>query len=287
MKKNFFRRRHLVEILIKTIMRVSLLLISAVLGLILWTIISRGLPSLSWSMVSQVPQGGYYMGKEGGILNAIIGSAYLALGGTLLAIIISLPIALYLRAYLGETRWAEIIRLSLDILWGIPSIVYGAFGFSLMILLGMRASLLAGIIILALIELPIMTRSMDEVIRRMPADLEQAAFGLGSTRFETAIHVITRQMLPGIVTAILLAFGRGIGDAASVLFTAGYTDRIPTSLMSPTASLPLAVFFQLSSPYTEVRERGYAAALILTIVILIVSCCSRVLAMHLNKYTVK
>ena len=287
MKKNFFRRRHLVEILIKTIMRVSLLLISAVLGLILWTIISRGLPSLSWSMVSQVPQGGYYMGKEGGILNAIIGSAYLALGGTLLAIIISLPIALYLRAYLGETRWAEIIRLSLDILWGIPSIVYGAFGFSLMILLGMRASLLAGIIILALIELPIMTRSMDEVIRRMPADLEQAAFGLGSTRFETAIHVITRQMLPGIVTAILLAFGRGIGDAASVLFTAGYTDRIPTSLMSPTASLPLAVFFQLSSPYAEVRERGYAAALILTIVILIVSCCSRVLAMHLNKYTVK
>ncbi|MFN2146058.1 MAG: phosphate ABC transporter permease PstA [Anaerolineales bacterium] len=287
MKKKFFRRRHLVEILIKTIMRVSLLLISAVLGLILWTIISRGLPSLSWSMVSQVPQGGYYMGKEGGILNAIIGSAYLALGGTLLAIIISLPIALYLRAYLGETRWAEIIRLSLDILWGIPSIVYGAFGFSLMILLGMRASLLAGIIILALIELPIMTRSMDEVIRRMPADLEQAAFGLGSTRFETAIHVITRQMLPGIVTAILLAFGRGIGDAASVLFTAGYTDRIPTSLMSPTASLPLAVFFQLSSPYAEVRERGYAAALILTIVILIVSCCSRVLAMHLNKYTVK
>jgi phosphate transport system permease protein len=94
-------------------------------------------------------------------------------------------------------------------------------------------------------------------------------------------------MLPGIVTAILLAFGRGIGDAASVLFTAGYTDRIPTSLMRPTASLPLAVFFQLGSPYAEVRERGYAAALILTIVVLAVSLGSRWLSTRLGKYTVK
>ncbi|MCK7467026.1 MAG: ABC transporter permease subunit [Desulfosudis oleivorans] len=145
----------------------------------------------------------------------------------------SLPIALYLKAYLGDSKWGEYVRLSLDVLWGIPSIVYGAFGFALMIMLGMRASLLAGIIVLALVELPIMTRAMDEVIRRMPADLEHAALALGSTKFEVALHVVTRQMLPGIITAILLAFGRGIGDAASVLFTAGYTDRIPTSLMRP------------------------------------------------------
>ena len=83
------------------------------------------------------------------------------------------------------------------------------------------------------------------------------------------------------------AFGRGIGDAASVLFTAGYTDRIPTSLMRPTASLPLAVFFQLGSPYPEVRERGYAAALILTIIVLAVSFGARWLSARLNKYTVK
>jgi phosphate transport system permease protein len=94
-------------------------------------------------------------------------------------------------------------------------------------------------------------------------------------------------MLPGIITGILLAFGRGIGDAASVLFTAGYTDRITTSLMRPTASLPLAVFFQLGSPIAEVRERGYAAALILTIIVLMVSLGSRWLSGRLNKYTVK
>ena len=287
MKKKHFERRHMVELFMTTIMQVSLIIVAGALGLILWTIISRGLPSLTWDMVTQVPKGGYYMGKEGGILNAIIGSLYLATGGTVLAILLSLPIALYLKAYLGDSKWGEYVRLSLDVLWGIPSIVYGAFGFALMILFGMRASLLAGIIVLALVELPIMTRAMDEVIRRMPADLEHAALALGSTKFEVALQVVTRQMLPGIVTAVLLAFGRGIGDAASVLFTAGYTDRIVNSLMRPTASLPLAVFFQLGSPYPEVRERGYAAALILTIIVLAVSFGARWLSGRLNKYTVK
>ena len=287
MKKNRLERRHLMEAFMQALMFFSFVIVAGALGLILWTIISRGLPSLTWSMVSQIPKGGYYMGKEGGILNAIIGSLYLAAGGTLLAILLSLPIALYLKAYLGQSKWGEYVRLSLDVLWGIPSIVYGAFGFALMIAFGMRASLLAGILVLALVELPIMTRAMDEVIRRMPADLEHAALALGSTKFEVALNVVTRQMLPGIVTAILLAFGRGIGDAASVLFTAGYTDRIPTSLMRPTASLPLAVFFQLGSPYPEVRERGYAAALILTIIVLAVSFGARWLSARLNKYTIK
>jgi phosphate transport system permease protein len=286
-KKKQLQRRHLVELFMKTLMRIALVIVTGALGLILWTIISRGFPAMSWAMVSQVPKGGFYMGKEGGILNAIIGSLYLGLGGTLLAIVFSLPIALYLKTYLSDSKWGQYVRLSLDVLWGIPSIVYGAFGFTLMITFGLRASLLAGIIILALIELPIMTRAMDEVIRRMPVDLEHAALALGSTKFEVALRVVTRQMLPGITTAILLGFGRGIGDAASVLFTAGYTDRIPTSLMRPTASLPLAVFFQLGSPYPEVQQRGYAAALILTIIVLAVSLGSRWLSARLNKYTIK
>src|SRR5574340_1584511 len=286
-KKNRFQKRHVFEFLATTTMRISLLIVAGALGFILWTIISRGIPAMSWEMISQSPRGGFYMGKEGGIFNAILGSLYLGVGGTLLAIIFSLPIALYLKTYLGDSQWGAYVRLSLDVLWGIPSIVYGAFGFTIMLAIGMRASLLAGIIVLALVELPLMVRAMDEVIRRMPADLEEASFALGSTKFEVALKVVTRQMLPGIITAILLAFGRGIGDAASVLFTAGYTDRIPTSLLRPTASLPLAVFFQLSSPYPEVQQRGYAASLILAIIVLAVSLSSRWISGKLNKYTVK
>jgi phosphate transport system permease protein len=282
-----WQRRRLVEAFMKILMLVSFFIVAGSLGLILWAVISKGLPALNWEMVTKTPKGGFYMGKEGGVLNAIIGSLYLASGGTLLALLLSLPIALYLKTYLGKSNWGRYVRLSLDVLWGIPSIVYGAFGFIVMLALGLRASLLAGIIVLGLIELPIMVRAMDEVIRRMPTDLEQAALALGSTRLEVAINVVSRQMLPGIITSVLLAFGRGIGDAASVLFTAGYTDRIPTSLMQPTASLPLAVFFQLSTPYPQVQQRGYASAVILTIIVLVISLSSRWISGRLNKYTVK
>jgi phosphate transport system permease protein len=242
---------------------------------------------LNLAMLTQTPKGGYYLGKEGGILNAIAGSIYLATGGTFLSLLFSLPLALFLQVYAGHSRWARLVRLGLDVLWGIPSIVYGAFGFTLMLALGIRASLLGGILVLALLELPILTRAIDEVIRMIPVDLGQASFALGANRYETAIHVIARQIVPGIVTAVLLAFGRGIGDAASVLFTAGYTDRMPTSLLRPVASLPLAVFFQLGTPYPEVQQRAYAAAVVLTIIVLVISLGARWLAGRMSKYIVR
>jgi phosphate transport system permease protein len=281
------KKRHLEEKFFIGLMYFSFALLAGSLGFILLTIIIKGLPALNWAMISQTPKGGYYLGKEGGILNAIVGSLYLAIGATILALIFSLPLALFLEAYLRRSRWSDTVRLALDVLWGIPSIVYGAFGFTIMLAVGMRASLLAGILTLSLLELPIMTRAMDEMIRMMPRDLEQASFALGSTRLETALKVTTRQMLPGLITAILLAFGRGIGDAASVLFTAGYTDRMPTSLFRPVASLPLAVFFQLSMPFPEVQQRAYAAALVLTVIVLVVSLSSRWLASRLSRHSIK
>jgi len=281
------KRRHVEEAFFKCLMILSVVLVVGSLGFILLTVIIKGLPALNLAMVTQSPKGGYYLGKEGGILNAILGSLYLAMGGTFLALIFSLPLALYLQAYSRRAGWADIVRLSLDVLWGIPSIVYGAFGFTLMLALGLRASLLGGIITLGFLELPIMTRAMDEVIRMMPHEMEQAAFAVGATRLETALRVVTRQMLPGLLTAVLLAFGRGIGDAASVLFTAGYTDRIPTSLFRPVASLPLAVFFQLGTPFPEVQKRAYASALILTVIVLVISLGSRWVASRLSRYTIR
>jgi len=282
-----WKRRHFEERFFKTLMRVSFLAVAGSLGAILLTVIVKGLPALSLAMLTQTPKGGYYLGKEGGILNAILGSLLLAGCATVLALLIGLPMALYLEIYAPRSRWAGSVRLALDVMWGIPSIVYGAFGFTLMLLVGLRASLLGGILALTLLELPIMTRAMDEVIKMIPKDLEESAFALGTTRYEVAVKVIVRQALPGIITGALLAFGRGIGDAAAVLFTAGYTDRLPTSLFRPVASLPLAVFFQLGTPYPEVRQRAYAAALILTIIVLGVSLGSRLLAARLSRNVVK
>jgi phosphate transport system permease protein len=275
------------ERLFKGLMLASTALVLGSLILILGTVVWRGLPALNLAMLTQTPKGGYYLGKEGGILNAIVGSLYLAGGATGLSLGLSLPIAFYLQLYGTRSRYAELVRLALDVLWGVPSIVYGAFGFTLMIWLGLRASLLGGIIALALLELPIMARGMDEAIALVPFALKEASFSVGATRLETALKVIVRQTAPGLLTAILLAFGRGIGDAASVLFTAGYTDRLPDSLFSPAASLPLAVFFQLGTPFPAVQDRAYASALVLTVIVLAISLISRRLARRLNAQVIR
>lgn len=280
-------KRKLEESFFQILMVISTLFVLSSLLLILGTILWRGLPALNLAMLTQIPQGGYYMGKEGGILNAILGSLCLAGGATTAAVILSLPIALYLQLYPVPHFTKDWIRLSLDILWGIPSIVYGAIGFTVMIFLGMRASLLGGIIVLSLLELPIMVRGMEEAINMVPKALLESSYSLGATRFETAFKVVVRQTLPGLVTAILLAFGRGIGDAASVLFTAGYTDNLPTSLLRPVASLPLAVFFQLGTPFPAVQDRAYAAALVLIVLVFGLSITSRLLSARFIKNIIR
>lgn len=280
--------RKIEELFFRVIMFLSSMIIAATLLLIIFSIFYKGLPSLSWDMVSQTPKGGFYFGKEGGILNAIVGSIYLAGGSTLLALLIGLPLALFLNIHLiSRRKFVNTIRFFLDLLWGIPSIVYGAFGFTLMIYLGLKTSLLAGIITVTLFILPIMVRAMDEVIKTIPVGLLEASYSLGSTKSETAYRIFFKQSIPGVITAILLSFGRAIGDAASVLFTTGYTDHMPTSLTQPTATLPLAIFFQLSSPIKEVQNRAYAAAAILVFIILIISIFSRVFGRKFHKNQIK
>jgi len=281
-------KRKIEENIFTSLMIISTLVILSTLVFILATVIVRGLPVMNLAMVTQTPRGGYYLGKEGGVLNAIVGSLYLAGGATFLAILISLPVVLYLNIYAKKTsRLITFTRFSFDVLWGVPSIVYGAFGFTIMLFLGLRASLLGGIIAVAVLILPIMSRAMDEVIRMVPEELLEASYGLGATRLETALKVVVRQTLPGILTGILIAFGRGIGDAASVMLTAGFTDHIPYSLFRPAATLPLAIFYQLGTPIPEVQDRAYASVFILIVIILIISIVSRILTDRFTKHIVR
>ncbi|MDY0198458.1 MAG: phosphate ABC transporter permease PstA [Tenuifilaceae bacterium] len=260
----------------------------AVLAFIIVIIFVKGFNALSLDMITKTPSGGYYYGGEGGVLNAIVGSLYIAMGATLISIFIGMPAALYLNVHLiRKKRIQNTIRYFLDTLWGIPSIVYGAFGFILMLYLGMNASLIAGIITVALLITPIMVRTFDEVLSTIPKGLHEASLALGSTNAETAFKIMFKQGFSGFITAVLLAFGRGIGDAASVLFTAGYTDLIPINLDEPAATLPLAIFFQLGSPIPEVRERAFAAAAILTIIILIISLAARFISKRYSRTNIK
>ncbi len=118
--KKHWHKRHIEEAIMQALMVVSFAVVAGSLILILWTVVSKGLPALSWQMLTQTPKGGYYLGKEGGILNAIVGSLYLAGGGTLLALVFSLPMALYIETYARNSDWGRTVRLALDVLWGIP-----------------------------------------------------------------------------------------------------------------------------------------------------------------------
>lgn len=279
-------RRVREEQFFKALMILSTIIVLGSLVTVFAVVLIKGFSSISLSMITDVPKGGYYLGKEGGILNAIIGSIYLASGALLLATLVSLPAAWYLNKR-KNSRIADLIRDSLDIASGIPSLIYGSFAFLLMVYLHQRASLGWGILTVALFITPILIRSMDEVMQMVSPQIREAARALGATETETLFHAVTRQAIPGIITAIILALGRGIGDAAAVLFTAGYTDNIPTSLGDPVATLPLAIFFQISSPFPQVQGRAYAAGLILLAIVLILCLGSRVISRRLSRYTIR
>lgn len=269
--------RLLSEKIAKVFMHLSGITVTASLFFIVGTILYKGLPYLSWEMVSQLPQGGFYIGKEGGILNAILGSLYLAAVATALSAFIGIPISLYLNIYLGtKSRITQFSKLFFDVLYGVPSIVYGAVGFGIMVYFGIRASLLGGIITVTLLTIPIVVRTVDELVRTIPEDLKNVTLSLGTTRWELA-KVMLRSIRAGLLTAILLAFGRAIGDVAGVLLTTGFSDNLPKYIDEPAATLPLAIFFQLSSPIPEVQGRAYASALVLTILILIIVVCTHIL----------
>lgn len=149
--------RKLEEKIFYILMLISVVSLVVILFAVLSSIFIKGIPYISWEMISQTPKGGYYFGREGGVLNAIVGSLYLSLGAVLLSLVFSLPLSMAMNIHLrSRPKIVNRIRFVLDILWGIPSIVYGAFGFTLMIFMGIQASLLAGIITVGIFIMPIM-----------------------------------------------------------------------------------------------------------------------------------
>jgi len=281
-------RRFLEEKIFKILMIFSIFIVVGSLILIFSVIVFNGASSISLDMLTQTSSPRFYLGKGGGgMLNAIVGSLLLALPATAMAFLIGICIALFLQRDFIHPTISNFIRLCLDILWGVPSIIYGIFCMTIMIAFGMSTSLLFGIIALTLLEIPIITRSIDESIKMVPLGLKESAYSLGSTKFETAIKVVRRQALPGIVAGILLGLGRGIGDAASILLTVGDSNFIPDSLYDSTAALPTMILNLLSMPDPNVQSKAYVVAFVLLIIVLAISIISRSLSKKSTKYVIK
>ncbi len=270
------------EKVVKALMWVSVSLVILVVASIICTIFVKGFGSLSLDMVTKVPGRNWNTTDDGGFINAIWGSVIVVAPATLIAMVVSIPVVFYMNLYRRRSNWLSYVaRLAYDVLYGIPSIVYGAFAFMIMVMVGMRASVLGGIIVSTLLIIPMFIRNGDEISKSVPDDMIDAAYSLGATKWET-LKVVVRQVLPGMATATLLAVGKAIGDAAAVMFTAGFSDSMASSLSSPTATLPLAIFNWVTMP-DPFPGRAYAAALVLTVIVLILSLGGRWITNHFTK----
>lgn len=270
------------EKVVKALMWVAVSLVVLVVASIICTIFVKGFGSLSWDMVTKVPGRNWNTTDDGGFINAIWGSIIVVAPATLIAMVVSIPVVFYMNLYRRRSNWLSYVaRLAYDVLYGIPSIVYGAFAFMIMVMVGMRASVLGGIIVSTLLIIPMFIRNGDEISKSVPDDMIDAAYSLGATKWET-LKVVVRQVLPGMATATLLAVGKAIGDAAAVMFTAGFSDSMAISLSSPTATLPLAIFNWVTMP-DPFPGRAYAAALVLTVIVLILSLGGRWITNHFTK----
>ena len=230
-------------------------------------VLVKGLPGVTWDFLSSAPK---EMGKEGGILPTLVGTILLPL----LAIGIAMPLgvgtAIYLTEYTRETRMTRALRFGTDCLAGIPSIIFGLFGFIFfVVMLKMGWCLLSGALTLSIMVLPTIIRTSEEAIRAVPNSYREVSFSLGATRWETVMKVILPNALPGIVTGMILGVGRSIGETAAVIFTAGSSLRMPMSVFDSVRTM--SVHFYILAREGISNEKAYATAAVLIISVLLIN----------------
>lgn len=243
------------------------------LGIILWDIFSKGLSSVSWPFVSQLPSNGM---TKGGILPAIVGTVLLTFITTIFAVPFGVCCAIYLNEYAKASLLTNIIRASIRNLAGIPSIIYGLFGLALFVqTLHLGTSALAAGLTLGLLSLPYIITTTEEALKRIPNSMREATLALGATQFETIKDVVLPKALPGILTGIILTMSRAAGETAPILFTgvAFYINGLSFSLNKEFMALPYHLYM-LSTQHQsieQVRPLAYATAVVLILLVFVLN----------------
>jgi len=278
--------RYTEQRIVDGLVRVATAIVLAVLALVVGVTVVRGGGALlaNPSIVVTPPGSTYMLDGTGGFLHAVVGSVLIVVPATVASTVLAISTAVYLQSDYSSERFAEYANLFLNVLWGTPPIVYGVFVLTIMIAAGTRASMLAGILSITIFQYPIITRYTDEALRSVPTELKETTYGLGSTRFET-IRVAARAALPGVVAGVIMGFARGIGDAATVLFTAGGSTSMPGGLLEPATTLPILIFQQATSFNAEVRSHAYAASFVLIVAVLALIGASKLLAGRFARFT--
>jgi phosphate transport system permease protein len=243
------------------------LLSLAVVAFVIGFVLEKGLPQLSLEFLFSKPRS---MGRAGGIFPAIVGTLALSLMAIGLALPLGVGTAVYLSEYTRETRLTKAIRFGTDCLAGIPSIIFGLFGYIFFVTtLRLGWSLVAGALTLAIMVLPTLIRTAEEAIRSVPQSWREVSLSLGATRWETVRKVVLPNALPGIVTGVMLSFGRSIGETAAVIFTAGSSFRLPRGAFDSVRTL--AVHFYILAREGISSEKAYGTAAVLVLAVLLVN----------------
>ena len=271
-----YRRRKVVDVVVRGLCVFATLLAVIPLVTILGYIVIKGGSALTWSFFTELPKPPGETG--GGMSNAILGT--LKLVG--LACAFGVPLGVLAGVFLaefGNNKYGKVIRFAADVMSGTPSIVAGLFIYALVVVPMHRFSAIAGGLALALLMLPTVTRTTEELLKLVPDALREAALALGVPKWRATLRVVLRTAAPGIATGVVLAVARVTGETAPLLFTALNNNDV-SGLDQPTASLTVQIYQYAGSPYEDQQTQAWAAALVLVTIVLVLNVSARVLVRH-------
>jgi phosphate transport system permease protein len=251
------------------------------LALVLYYLLREGLGAWSWSFFTTDPTGNTFFGSSniGGIKSAILGTIEIVALASLIAVPIGIGVALWLVEYGRQSRFASLVRFFVDVLTGVPSIVFGLFIYIVLIIgTGSTYAGYKGSLALSLLMLPVVIRSAEVILLLVPNALRESALALGAARWKVIFRVVLPTAMTGMLTGILLAIARAAGETAPLLFTAAATNQTTFNLGQFMNSLPVQIYKDVTSPTQSVVNRAWGAALTLVVMILILNLIARLIA---------
>jgi phosphate transport system permease protein len=271
------RRRALINRIVSLLLAASIVLALVPLVLILVEVVRRGSGAISWEFLSSVQP--YSQRRPGGgYLNGLVGTLYMVGIAALVAVPLGIATATFVVEY-RESKLRPLIQFFTDVMTGVPSIFVGLFVYAVLVRGGIGFSTLAGGLALALLMLPIVSRSSEEVLRLVPDDLRNAAFGIGARRWQVATTVVLPAARSGLITGAVLAVARAAGETAPLLLTAlGAFTIVPELIGSPQSALPLLIYGEARSAYDAAHARAWAGALELMVLVLVLAFVARTIS---------
>jgi phosphate transport system permease protein len=248
------------------------------LVLIIYYLLKQGAGAWSWHFFTTDPTGSF-LGDPGGIRSAIVGTIVIVALAALIAVPLGVGVALYLTEFGRDGRLAKGVRFLIDVMTGVPSIVFGLFIYISLVVTGFAGSFAGwkGSIALALLMLPVVTRSAEVVLNLVPNGLREAALALGAPRWKVVFRIVLPTALPGLITGSMLAIARGAGETAPLLFTAFAVNATSWNLGQQMNSLPIQIFNDVRQPQANIVERAWGAALTLVAMVLILTLIARLI----------